>query len=639
MRVSSKALHPQLPPPRHHFRRENTEGKTRRETGRKNEGRSEERLTKSRKGIGKKKKQRGKRGFFSKDHTHKAVIHAALLLWEALDTPRSLGLYLRAKYELWQEIAEARIDPFHYNSADGFRRDYSAINALRKYPELPLQGVDREANAAKKFREAEFSCLQTNTRMRLWKSRALFPMDPRVDLILHKARSKISFLLSDLDLGEVAEAMRWGPGASSANKGAFTSAYHKFDVMPESTLGAIHHAVAAINTVPSWPMHILGVENPCSVIKSAIRVVPGNRVTYVPKDALVDRVIGVEPHMNVYAQLGFGKVIRRRLKRVGVDLDDQTPNQEAARTGASNGNLATVDLSSASDTISTELVEFLIPEHWYRHLAMLRSYRGTLDGNVVEYEKFSSMGNGFTFELESLIFWALSSATLDVLSLPVSALKVYGDDIVIPTQSYSLLVQVFSFCGFEINHRKSFASSPFRESCGAHWWLDVDVKPVYIDSVPGNVLELFGLINQITALYQRLQLREVLKVRDYLISQVPAHDRFFGPPGFGDGYIHGSFEESVPFVERSGLWAESFWIRHFVPVMKKDKKADSTAALTWALYRMRFSTTTWLLAGPRGPVERSAEKCGGIPTLRGDPVRYKLARLVFFDSTYVEYVH
>lgn len=144
----------------------------------------------------------------------------------------------------------------------------------------------------------------------------------------------------------------------------------------------------------------------------------GNKVTTVPKNSKTDRVIAIEPLMNMYVQKGIGGAIRHSLRSVGINLNDQTSNQRLAREGSLQGKLATVDLSSASDSVSLLLVEELLPPDWVAAIKLCRSPCGVLpDGSVINYQKVSSMGNGFTFELESLIFWAACSSVCQYLRL------------------------------------------------------------------------------------------------------------------------------------------------------------------------------------------------------------------------------
>jgi len=122
------------------------------------------------------------------------------------------------------------------------------------------------------------------------------------------------------------------------------------------------------------------------------------------------RSICVEPGLTSFYQLALGEEIRRRLLRVGVDIRDQTRNQLLAREGSVTGLLATIDLSSASDTMSYELIRYLLPPDWFDLLTSFRSPSVTYKGSVIDLEMFSSMGNGFTFPLETLVYWSLTYA-------------------------------------------------------------------------------------------------------------------------------------------------------------------------------------------------------------------------------------
>jgi hypothetical protein len=89
------------------------------------------------------------------------------------------------------------------------------------------------------------------------------------------------------------------------------------------------------------------------------------------------------------------------------------------------------------------------------------------------------MGNGFTFELESLLFYAIAKATAYFTGTS-GTISVYGDDIIIPSQMYHDLTFVLKILGFSVNPDKSFSEGPFRESCGGHFYNGTRVTPFYI---------------------------------------------------------------------------------------------------------------------------------------------------------------
>jgi len=225
------------------------------------------------------------------------------------------------------------------------------------------------------------------------------------------------------------------------------------------------------------------------------KVVRGNVMFTVPKNTEIDRVACKEPDLNLWCQKAYGNVIRNRLKRVGIDLNDQTNNQLLSKVGSETGGYATIDLSSASDSVTRALVARLLPRAWYDILDSLRSHITVIDGVEHRNWMFSSMGNGFTFELESLIFWALAKSVA-FLTNSRGRLLVYGDDIIVPTEMSRTLVQVLGFCGFLANSKKTFSEGPFRESCGAHWYMGSDVKPFYVRARILTIPDLIRALNQ-----------------------------------------------------------------------------------------------------------------------------------------------
>lgn len=198
----------------------------------------------------------------------------------------------------------------------------------------------------------------------------------------------------------------------------------------------------------------------------------------------------------MFLQKGVGRHIRRQLLRHGVNLNDQSINRSLARQGSIDNTIATIDLSSASDSVSIQAVRALLPHDWYLYLNDIRSRRVVVDGTSVETEMFSSMGNGFTFELESLIFWALMKSVA-YLRGHSGIINVYGDDIIIPSGMYDDAVWVLQEFGFSVNPEKSYHTGPFRESCGGHYHNGEDVTPFYLRREPETLTDLIRVANQL----------------------------------------------------------------------------------------------------------------------------------------------
>lgn len=226
-------------------------------------------------------------------------------------------------------------------------------------------------------------------------------------------------------------------------------------------------------------------------------IVKGSVMFTVPKNSEIDRVACKEPEVNQWLQRAVGVHIRERLKRrAGIDLLDQSRNRNLAREGSVTGELATIDLSSASDLISRTLVNRLLPAEWYVLMDDIRVHECELpDGSAHEVEMFSSMGNGFTFELETLIFWGLCCAIQHHFHIR-GVVSVYGDDIVVHPRTARLFRHFAAWFGFKVNAKKSFHRGRFRESCGGHYYGGRDVTPFFTRKPITHVVDLIQFLNQ-----------------------------------------------------------------------------------------------------------------------------------------------
>jgi len=226
-------------------------------------------------------------------------------------------------------------------------------------------------------------------------------------------------------------------------------------------------------------------------------IVPGNVMFTVPKKTDIDRVACKEPDLNMFIQKGIGTFFRRALLKHRINLNDQSINRRLAREGSITGKLATLDLSSASDSVSTGLVDLFLPEVWCTLLDSVRSPVTVIDGDEHLNHMMSSMGNGFTFELESLLFFTIAKAVCFFRGNFRGVVSVYGDDIICPTDAVAELTFALGFLGFQVNPDKSFDSGPFRESCGGHYYDGYDITPFYIKAPILRMEDLIDVANKL----------------------------------------------------------------------------------------------------------------------------------------------
>nr|QDH91162.1 MAG: RNA-dependent RNA polymerase [Leviviridae sp.] len=337
----------------------------------------------------------------------------------SLDCPRALTVWLLFSNDEHDQLATLEFSPDHYANFGDLRDAYTATKFLSKYKGLTLDR-DLDEVALKKFDEFELLCKQTNNR---FKSLERDPLFAGSVVWLHNAViRKIDRILGDFSTEEFFSLPDWGPGASTLIKRREASPARKFQCETGITRDLFDLIGPDIlsQAYPLWGRHLL--EQGFPTFQS------GNKVITVAKDASTNRVIAVEPGINIFVHQSVGRMLGRRLRRCGVDLRYQERNQRLAQFGSYTNSVATVDFSSASDSISSSVVEALLPPRWFSVMDSCRSRFGNQSGRVIKWEKFSSMGNGFTFQLESLIFYAAAFCCTEFLNQDTSLVSAYGDD-------------------------------------------------------------------------------------------------------------------------------------------------------------------------------------------------------------------
>jgi len=290
--------------------------------------------------------------------------------------------------------------------------------------------------------------------------------------------------------GQIFAHGKCGPGASIGSLGGdfYTKMFSSKLTYASSSLYRAY--TGYISLFPDWA----DAELIRQVHYGNSNIVAGNRLSFVPKQRDISRVICVEPTLNMYAQLGIGAILEGRLKSFfGIDLSTQPDrNRELARIGSASGDYFTVDLSSASDSMSLRMLRTVLPAEVMGWLELVRSPKVTLpDGKLVDMNMISTMGNGFTFPLQTILFASIVSAAYKFRALELARpcgsssgnFGVFGDDIIGLTSSHSDVCRLLTLLGFEINAEKSFHEGPFRESCGEDYHSGFPVRGVYVKSL------------------------------------------------------------------------------------------------------------------------------------------------------------
>lgn len=271
-----------------------------------------------------------------------------------------------------------------------------------------------------------------------------------------------------------------------------------FDSSLSATSVGLHRAYTAyISQFPSW----VDAEQTRSRLRGTPIVVSGSKMSCVPKDITTSRTTCKEPLINMFCQLGIGSIIEEDVlkQHFKIDLSIQPSyNRALAQHYSLTGDGATIDLSSASDSISRRLVEWALPRDLVSWLDITRSPTCKVPGvGDVQLNMVSTMGNGFTFPLQTALFCCVVAASFDLdglsridnprdprlISAPRSSWGVFGDDIIVPNRVIGKVRRLLGLLGFTVNSNKTFYEGPFRESCGVDAFNGVNVRGVYIKTL------------------------------------------------------------------------------------------------------------------------------------------------------------
>lgn len=431
--------------------------------------------------------------------------------------------------------------------------------------------------------------------------------------------------------------------------------------------------------------------------------VRGSSLKFVPKDVRESRTIAVEPTVNMYYQLGLGAILAKRIRSFfGVDLrSQQLWNREAARVGSLLSladssrskpgwapGLATIDLKSASDSMGLRLLEWALPGDFYRLLCRYRSDIATLaDGSDLELNMVSTMGNGYTFPLQTMLFscvvvaaiksygitpnrpYVQIGSSVDVLqsigvkaNLPHFRLHdptpgilgtiprgdpgdwgVFGDDIVCHPEVASRVLRLLTLLGFEVNATKSFIAGHFRESCGCDFYRGHDIRPFFVKGRLDSRTSLYKALNGFLEWSYRTGVT-LPHVCQLLLTHLSGVERFrplYVPLGEGrDSGLRvplSILRELLRKTPNDGIrqdrHCQSVFYRRLVPTAKQLRIGDGFIDVPRKQRRRFYNPSGLLLAFLRGDVR------SGRVSVRQSDTRYRKRGCISPNWDYIPPVH
>jgi hypothetical protein len=240
----------------------------------------------------------------------------------------------------------------------------------------------------------------------------------------------------------------------------------------------------------------------------------------VEKNNEIRRTIRPETTAAMFLQQGLMGLMFEAMKAFGLDVVTlQNRHKMLAWLSSLSGKDATIDWSSASDSVMIELLEWLSSPEWFEAFRLTRSDFASYQGRVIELNCYATMGNATTFPVESLVFWTIAVATwFSVTNPEINSLfvdpacwascSVFGDDCVVPTRISDEYIAVMQSVGFQVNEDKTFTNplGRFRESCGGDYFAGHDVRPFHVGAPTSTRLSslepwLYIILNRLLTKY------------------------------------------------------------------------------------------------------------------------------------------
>lgn len=488
----------------------------------------------------------------------------------------------------WAKLQELKLNPRVYGlDAESYWRDAMCLDLLRKC-KLPTT-VDTEMAAIENFWALERHNAQTNARLNRYVLKSSLESQdlPVIDFLDQWRKNNLQVL----GCFPTQIEPRFSGGATVGDVGKLKTIPDKMSSVPQwyqrsSTLWENEWRLT------SWHRARVVAGDPYPSTTRA------NVFFTVPKDGTKDRGCCKEASVSLSYQLGLALVVRRRLRRWGIDIESgQDRHKELACAASLTGDFATIDLSDASDRWSRKAVALgLGPQSdWYLAFNSLRAPATLIQGKTVFLEKFSSMGNGFTFELETLLFAGLARTVVEMEGGDPDQVSCFGDDLIVPSRHAESVLGALKFLGHVPNLRKTFTSGVFRESCGGDFIFGTAVRTVKLEEVPKEPQQWISLCNQLRAVCidDPRRWAMVKPVWEKALRQIPNQIRACrGPSDLGDLVIHDSPEYWT--VRGKGFRAS---VRGYSPV---------TTRIPWKHWKPEVQLACVTLCSSEGVTPRDA---------------------------------
>jgi len=313
-----------------------------------------------------------------------------------------------------------------------------------------------------------------------------FPDDPTVKSIVFGAKGYADQILGDFTHLEICERATFGKKSSVGIPMRQACEGSRYEA---PITGSREHIDWFDKYYGIWnrPAHGYAQARAALLKKPPYRLVDSLEAVLVDKTWKSLRMIMPNTTLGTLYSSGMGRTIEDRLRSHNYDIKHLQPvHGELARFGSLTGSLVTADQSMASDNITVQLVDAILPRPWASALKFGRIEGMALYGQRLATPTFATMGIGFTFPLQTLIFLCLLLSIRDYCKLDEqTVVSVFGDDLIYATEMHQVVCDVFPKLGLVLNIDKTFAEGYFRESCGYDFYRGIDVRPFHLGRATG----------------------------------------------------------------------------------------------------------------------------------------------------------
>jgi len=424
--------------------------------------------------------------------------------------------YKRADVEaLKQGMHQFRFRPVPAHSnvdVDLFRREVQLDKLFKRYrfKDDPISADERAFLTEKKFFQHQEKLGKPKPEIKL-----------RTLKVLQEARKIIKGILGPFDPKEHLEVCRFGKRACKGVPAAHSYIDEKLEVLS----GTIEHIKWFKNDYLGGDTELtraldLGVNPTYDVVKCLDMV-------NVAKSWKIDRGIVPNSVIGSLHSYGVGAIIQSRLKDIGLDIQRlQDTHKVYAMLYSKTREYVTADMANASNGYTYVILSRLLPRDWlaqvkFGRIPDIQISDGPYAG-IHRIESYMLMGIGFTFPLQTLLFYSIIQA-IQLLLGKRHMVSVYGDDLIYHRSIHGYVAEVFNDLDFELNSDKTFVKDYFRESCGGDYYRGVPSRPFQPEgetqrlSASDFVCLLHKTIN---GLLERWTIEEIPKTYHWLLSQV-----------------------------------------------------------------------------------------------------------------------